>query len=74
VIGCTGPASIQYEGTLMAPTGDELARIKALYFAAAPTAREREFRTDVAWLLARPKWIRYSDYSCLPPRIEEFTF
>ncbi len=74
VIGCTGPARVQYEGTLMAPTGDELARTKSLYIAAVPAGRERESLPDVAWLVARPKWIRYSDYSCQPPRIEEFTF
>jgi hypothetical protein len=74
VIGCTGPASVQYEGALVAPTGDELSRIQALYFAAAPTALERQSRPDVAWLVARPKWIRYSDYSSQPPEIAEFTF
>lgn len=74
VIGCTGPASVQYEGMLAAATGDELGRLKALYFAAAPEAREREFRPDIAWLIARPQWIRYSDYSRQPPEIAEFTF
>jgi len=74
VIGCTGPASVQYEGNLVAPTGEELARTKALYIAAVPAGRERESLPDVAWLVARPKWIRYSDYSCQPPCIEEFTF
>jgi hypothetical protein len=74
VIGCEGPASVQFEGLLAAAAGEELARLKEMYFAAAPQAREREFRTDLAWLIARPKWIRYSDYSQLPPLVEEFTF
>ncbi len=74
VIGCTGPASVQFEGTLELPAGEELVRLKALYFSAAPQAREKEARTDIAWLLARPKWMRYSDYSRQPPEIVEFTF
>ena len=74
VIGCTGPASVQYEGTLAPAIGDELSRLKALYFAAAPEARERESWPDVAYLVARPQWIRYGDYSRQPPEIAEFTF
>lgn len=74
VIGCTGPASVQYEGMLATPAGDELAGLKALYFAATPAARERDSWPDLAWLVARPKWIRYSDYSRQPPEIAEFTF
>ena len=74
VIGCTGPASVQYEGVLAAAEGDELARLKETYFTATPEARERESWLDLAWLIARPKWIRYSDYSRQPPEIAEFTF
>lgn len=74
VIGCTGPASIQYEGDLAQPEGEELARLKALYFAEVPQARERESRADIAWLVARPRWLRYSDYSRQPFQTEEFTF
>ena len=74
VIGFAGPASVQYEGALARPDGEELARLKALYFTAVPQARDRDLRPDIAWLVARPTWIRYSDYSSLPPAVTEFTF
>lgn len=74
VVGCAGPASVQFDGVLEQAAGEELARLKEQYFAAAPQTREREGRTDIVWLVARPKWIRYSDYSQFPPKIVEFTF
>ncbi len=76
VIGCTGPASIQYEGVLEIPDPAELARLQDLYFEGATSeSRARSAgRTDVAWLVARPRWLRYSGYSQRPPASEEFTF
>jgi len=70
VIGCSGPASAQFDGVLETVGGDELERLKRSYFAAAP---QRD-RSAVAWLIARPRRILYSDYSEHPPLLAEFTF
>ena len=42
VFGGDGEETLQYEGVADEPEGDELARLKALYFAAFPEGRERQ--------------------------------
>jgi general stress protein 26 len=64
--------TVQYEGLADEPTGDELARLKALYFERFPAGRERESWPGLAYFRARPSWIRYSDYGRNPPEIVEF--
>jgi hypothetical protein len=57
----------QLEGVADEPRGDDLARLKALYFAAFPDGVERE-RTwsDLTYFRVRPTWARFSDFSAGP--------
>ena len=75
VIG--GPANgeectVQYEGVADRPSGEELERLKELYFSRFPDGRERERWPGLIYVRVQPIWIRYSDYSRTPPEIVEF--
>lgn len=63
----------QFQGVADEPTGDDLAGLKEKYFEAFPDARGREEWPDIAYIRARPDWIRYSDYTKIPPVIVEFS-
>jgi general stress protein 26 len=74
VIGGTAPEderSVQYEGLADEPEGAELERLKALYFDRFPDGRERQSWPGLIYLRARPTWLRYSDFSRVPPEIVE---
>lgn len=75
VIGGTTPGderTVQLEGVADEPKGEDLARLKQLYFASFADARGRESWPDITYMRARPAWIRYSDYNQIPPEIVEF--
>lgn len=63
--------TVQIEGSADTVAGEELAAYKEVYFAVWPDGRERERWPDIAYVRVRPRWLRYADYSCAPPRIEE---
>jgi hypothetical protein len=65
--------TLQYEGIADRPAGEELERLKELYFSVFPDGRERLKWNGLVHLRARPTWIRYSDYNQNPPLIVEFT-
>jgi hypothetical protein len=64
----------QYEGVIDEPVGAELERLKEIYFGQFPDGRERQKLPGIAYMRARPIWIRYSDYNQTPPLIVEFNF
>lgn len=64
----------QFEGVADEPTGDDLARVKAIYLQEHPKGLERQSWPNLIYFRARPTWIRYSDYNQNPPEIVEFTF
>jgi nitroimidazol reductase NimA-like FMN-containing flavoprotein (pyridoxamine 5'-phosphate oxidase superfamily) len=75
VIGGSGPddqRSMQVEGLADEPAGEELARLKQLYFARFSDGPARESWKGLIYLRARPTWIRFSDYNRDPPVIVEF--
>jgi len=72
VIGWDDDISLQIEGPARRPDGDDLASAKAAYFREWPDGRARENWPDIAYVVVKPKWIRYSNYSG-PPVVEEFT-
>ncbi len=75
VIGGTAAGderTLQYEGVADEPTGAELERLKELYFESFPDGRERQSWPGIAYICARPTWIRYSDFNSDPPEIIEF--
>jgi len=65
--------TVQYEGVADEPTGEELERIKAVYFAAWPDGPARQSWPGLVYIRVRPTWIRYSDFNRNPPMIVEFT-
>jgi pyridoxine/pyridoxamine 5'-phosphate oxidase len=73
VIGWDDNISLQIEGSARRPVGDDLASAKAAYFGVWPDGRARENWPDIAYVVVRPKWIRYSNYAAGPPVVEEFT-
>ena len=66
--------TLQIEGLADEPAGEELARLKALYFASFPDGIERERSPDIAYFRVRPTWMRYSDFTTTPePLIVELS-
>jgi general stress protein 26 len=74
VIGWDDEQTVQYEGVADEPAGDDLARLKEIYFARFPDGRERERQPDIAYFRARPKWARYSDFRTPDVKIVEVRF
>ena len=72
VIGWDENISLQIEGAARRPVGEDLASAKEAYFHEWPAGRARENWPDIAYIVVRPKWIRYSDYAGAPV-VEEFT-
>jgi len=72
VIGWEGETTVQYEGLAIEPEGDELTRVKEIYFGAWPSCVEHQQWPDIAYFLIKPKWVRYSDFD--NHRIEELRF
>jgi general stress protein 26 len=64
--------SVQYEGVVDEPAGDELRRLKDAYFELFPDGRERQHWPGITYIRASPTWIRYSDFNQGPPAIIEF--
>lgn len=69
VIGWDDAQTVQYEGTVDEPQGDDLARAKALYFDRFPDGPTRESWPTIRYLRVRPTWIRYSDFRGEAPHI-----
>lgn len=65
--------NVQYEGTAeLIESGEEFDKAKETYFAVHPEALEFKDLPETVYLKITPVWIRLSDYSVTPPRIEEF--
>lgn len=71
VVGWDHEATAQIEGVADVPTGDELDRLHAAYFVAHPDGPERLKWPGITYVRVRPTWVRVSDYTVVPPRIEE---
>ena len=65
--------TVQYEGVADEPSGIELERIKRAYYGVYPDGPSRLNWPGLMYVRVRPTWIRYSDYTCDPPEIVEFT-
>jgi pyridoxine/pyridoxamine 5'-phosphate oxidase len=66
-----GELTVQIEGRADVPSGAELARVKAIYFATWPDGRDRAAWPNISWVRIRPTWIRVSDFAATPPSIRE---
>lgn len=66
--------TVQYEGTVDFPTGDELARVQRLYFEVFPDGVDRLKWPGITHVRAKPMWVRVSDFTANPPAIWECNF
>jgi pyridoxine/pyridoxamine 5'-phosphate oxidase len=73
VVGWDTEKTVQYEGIADLPSGPDLDACKRDYFAAWPDGPERERWPNITYVRIRPRWLRYSDFSQSPPKIEELT-
>jgi hypothetical protein len=64
--------TVQYEGIADEPSGEELDRLKQVYYAAWPDGPSRLSWPGLTYVRVRPTWIRYSDFNANPPEIVEF--
>jgi pyridoxamine 5'-phosphate oxidase-like protein len=65
--------TVQYEGIADEPSGQELERLKRVYYEAYPDGPSRLSWPGLIYIRVRPTWIRYSDFNTNPPTIVEFT-
>jgi hypothetical protein len=72
-IGWDAAQTVQYEGIADWPSGPDLDACKRIYFEAWPDGPDRERWPDIAYIRIRPRWLRYSDFSDTPAKIEELT-
>ncbi len=71
VIGWDDERTAQLHGVADFPTGDELARIRACYFAAYPDGEARLAWPGLTHVRVRPTWLRWSDFTARLPFIYE---
>ena len=62
VVGWDEEQTVQLEGVADEPTGDELQRLKLVYFKAFPDGPEREHWPHITYVRVRLSWARYSDF------------
>ena len=65
--------TVQYEGIADEPSGEELDRLKQVYYAAWPDGPSRLSWPGLTYVRVTPTWIRYSNFNAHPPQIVEFT-
>lgn len=63
----------QIEGIADEPAGEELERLKRVYYDVYPDGPSRLTWNGLIYVRVRPIWIRYSDFNQGPPLIAEFT-
>ena len=62
----------QIEGVADEPAGEELERLKGVYYDVYPDGRSRAAWAGLIYVRVRPTWARFSDYNQAPPLIVEF--
>jgi hypothetical protein len=72
-VGWAGEQTVQFEGIASEPNGLDLKRYQEIYFRVWPEGQVHLNWPDIAYFVARPRWIRFSDYDQTPPVIEEVT-
>jgi hypothetical protein len=66
--------TVQYEGLVDFPQGQDLYRLREIYFAAFPDGPQRQSWPGLIYVRATPTWIRYSNFNSAVPEIQEFQF
>ncbi|MBI1360898.1 MAG: hypothetical protein GC155_11525 [Alphaproteobacteria bacterium] len=73
VIGWDDDGTLQYEGVADEPTGEDLERVRSVYFEAFPDGPERLKWTGITYVRIRPSWLRFTSYT-QPDRNVEMVF
>lgn len=68
-----GETTAQLEGVADFPEGEELERLRQIYFGPYPDGRERLAWPGITHVRVRLNWARFSDFTTDPPRIVELT-
>ena len=63
--------TVQYEGVADEPRGEELERLKQIYYGVFPDGPTRMSWPGLIYVRVKPTWLRYSDYNSDPPVIVE---
>jgi hypothetical protein len=66
------PRTLQIEGEVDFPQGDELKRLADVYYSVFADGPSRLEWPELVYVRLRPRWARFSDYLAEPPVIEEF--
>ena len=74
VVGWAGEVTVQCEGAADVLSGVDLERCRGVYFASFPDGRDRAADPDIRYVRVRPRWVRRSDFSTAPARIDEERF
>jgi general stress protein 26 len=64
--------TVQCEGLVDESPAADLDRLIKLYLKVFPAGRERQKWPGLIYVVTRPTWLRYCDYSQIPPEIIEF--
>ena len=72
VIGWEDEQTVQMGGLADEPTGEDLARLKTVYFQAYPDGVDRQQWPGITYVRVRPDWMRYSDFR-IPSRVVEWS-
>jgi len=72
VVGWSEEKTVQLEGVASIAAGAEVNDVRAFYLSVWKDGEARAASPNTAYIVVRPVWIRYSDYSIQPPKIEEF--
>jgi Pyridoxamine 5'-phosphate oxidase len=72
LVAWEGERTAQVEGIADEPKGDDLARLKHLYFARFPDGPTRESWAGITYVRVQLTWVRFSDFGVDPPEIAEF--
>ena len=73
VIGWSNEKTLQLEGEAFEPSVSDRDLYQQIYLNAWPDGRARSTSPNLAYIVVRPRWIRYSDYAASPPVIEELS-
>ena len=65
--------TLQLQGTADFPTGEDLERMRQVYFTAYPDGRDRLAWPGITHVRVRLEWARFSDFRTEPNRIVELS-
>ena len=67
------PRTLQIEGDVDFPVGEDLERIKLAYYAVFPDGPSRLDWPELVYVRMTPRWARFADYLAEPPDIHEWS-